>query len=144
MVCARESDLISSFAHFERFDIEFVHLIGLEVHFDEACEFIQTFAQVLQAIARHLDSGRIFPDACIKLADSILISIAALEKSTGRFVLAVLLKDIDAQDQGTGGHLRGLKLQEFTVNQGGPQDLKSHLEDDIMLIVIQDAHEALQ
>ena len=31
MVCARESDLICSFAHFERFDIEFVHLIGLEV-----------------------------------------------------------------------------------------------------------------
>ena len=47
MFYAREGDLICSFALFERFDIEFVHLIGLEVHFDEVCEFIEAFAQVL-------------------------------------------------------------------------------------------------
>ena len=144
MFYAEQGDLLCSMACIERFNIEFFKLVGLEIDFDELGKFVKADSQVLQAIARHLDSGRIIPNVCIELADSILVSKACLEEIAGSFVLPVLLKDIDAQEEGTCGHLRGLKLHKFTVNQGGSQYLERHLGDDIMLIIIQDAKEALQ
>lgn len=69
---------------------------------------------------------------------------AVLEEARRLGLLRVELVDVDAQDEGAGGDLRGPVLEEGGLVQLELADLEGHLEDHLVLVVIQDSQEALQ
>lgn len=69
---------------------------------------------------------------------------ASGEEVAGCSVLALLLKDVDTDDCRASRHRRRWVLEELTLDQGGLQDLEASLEDDLLLIVFQDAQKALK
>lgn len=83
-------------------------MVRLELVNAKNALFIQADPKIYDRVSGHLVDGFVVPEVCVE--EPFLAELGLSEAR--QLLLAVLLEQVDTDDQGTGGHHRRLILEE--------------------------------